>query len=429
MKLNKIDKKGNRSLYGSFLLMTLLPLVLCGAVMMLVCSYSVRKSICDEAQQNLANVAGSVEAFYDAVYEGDFNIVKDGDDVIFRKGEHVISDLYGFIDDVKNKSDVEISVFFFNTRMLTTLKDEEGDRIEMTAANDILIDEVLSKGNNLFADNVRLNGRNYYAYYRPIMSEDNSTIVGMIGAAKSTEEIETQIRRSVYRNLAVMLVGILVTAFCIVRFASSIVLVIKQMMTFLRELSEDKLNSQLSENVSHREDELGEVGRLMIKVQLSLRKLIERDALTGLYNRRSGEKRLDDLENQGVTYSVAIADIDFFKKFNDNFGHECGDVVLREVAQLLNSQMSGKGFVCRWGGEEFLMVFDGGDLETSAVALLDTREALHAHKVVYQGEEHAVTMTFGVAQKIQGEPINQLIRRADDKLYEGKQNGRDCVYK
>lgn len=426
-KLVKIEKKGNTSLYGSFLTMTLLPFILAGIVMMLVCSYSVKVSIKDEVREDLKNVANLVLASYDAMYEGDYNVVVDGDEVIFYKGVRKMSGKYAFLDKVKEQTGVEVSLFFLNSRVLTTITDKEGLRMDNTGASDAIVESVIEQTTPQFYDNVVIAGRDYYVYYAPIFSSDGQTCLGMVGTARTTEEVGKQINKSVMRNVAVMLVMIAITAFCILKFASGIMLVIKKMMEFMRELSQNNLGVQMDPLVSYRPDEMGEIGRSLVKLQLSLRKLIERDALTGLYNRRSADKRVDDIEEMGFKYSVAIGDIDFFKKFNDNFGHECGDVVLKEVAKLLNDAMTGRGFVARWGGEEFLMVFENADIDEAYVALLNVRDKLHENKVEYNGQEHSVTMTFGVAEKQEGVPINKLICAADEKLYEGKQNGRDRV--
>ena len=225
-----------------------------------------------------------------------------------------------------------------------------------------------------------------------------------------------------------MILGILVTSFFITRFANGIVTIIKRMLDFMKALSANRLDVKLDATVAQREDELGEMGRNLNNLQIALRRLIERDVLTGLYNRRSAEKRIDDIEGSGVKYCVAIGDIDHFKNFNDTFGHECGDVVLREVALLLNEGMNGReGFVARWGGEEFLLVFSNCGIDEAYDALMLIRQALHDKEVEYDGQIHKVTMTFGAAEKIEGVPINHLIRSADDKLYEGKQGGRDRV--
>ena len=86
-----------------------------------------------------------------------------------------------------------------------------------------------------------------------------------------------------------------------------------------------------------------------------------------------------------------------------------------------------EGFVARWGGEEFLLVFVNVGIEEAYDALMIIRQALHDKDVEYDGQIHKVTMTFGAAQKTEGIAINHLIRQADDKLYEGKQGGRDRV--
>ena len=241
------------------------------------------------------------------------------------------------------------------------------------------------------------------------------------------EQIEKTIHLAVYKNIAIMLLALLLTAAFIIRFASKIVMVIKKIMEFLKEISLGNLSTELDPLVFSREDELGEMGRFTVKVQAALRKLIERDALTGLYNRRSAEKKLDVIQASGVSYAVAIADIDFFKKFNDNFGHDCGDVVLKEVARVLNDGMRGRGFAARWGGEEFLLVFENSEKLAAGIAADEILQNIRDNKVVHNGKEHAVTMTIGIAQGDSGQPINLQVKEADEKLYEGKESGRNRV--
>ena len=102
--------------------------------------------------------------------------------------------------------------------------------------------------------------------------------------------------------------------------------------------------------------------------------------------------------------------------------------MLREVAHLLNDGMNKReGFVARWGGEEFLLVFVNADINEAYDAMMIIRQALHDKNVEYNGQIHKVTMTFGAAEKEPGVAINHLIRAADDKLYEGKQGRRDRV--
>lgn len=428
MKLARVTKKGNRSFYIEFLMMTLLPLVVCGIVMMMVCSYSIRDGMTSEVNDNLENVADAVLLAYDAAFPGDYEVKAEGEDILLLKGKEDISGKVDILDGIKEGSRLEISLFYYDTRLLTTLRDENGDRMIKTVASSRIVDDVFKNKMSAFYDNVSINGAMYHAYYRPVISSFSGECLGMIGVAKPAEELKSKINRSVNRNLIVMILAILVTSFFILRFANQLVTIVKYMLDFMKKLSDNKLDVKMNAQVSQREDELGEMGRNLTNLQISLRRLIERDVLTGLFNRRSAEKKIDDIEDSGVKYCVAIGDIDHFKKFNDTFGHECGDVVLREVAHLLNEGMNGReGFVARWGGEEFLLVFANAGIDQTRDALMLIRQALHDKNIEYDGQIHKVTMTFGAAEKEEGVAINHLIRAADDKLYEGKQGGRDRV--
>ncbi len=431
MKLARVTKKGNRSFYIEFLAMTLVPLIVCGLVMMMVCSRSVRDSMTFEAEEDLKNVALSVRMAYDQAYPGEYKAVAEKNDVSgirLYKGQTDITDDYDFIDGIERESKLEITIFSMDMRMLTTLRNESGERLVKSVASDRIVQDVFHNITSMFYDNVMIEGTEYYAYYEPILSQDGSTCVGMIGVAKPATELKQSINQSVNKNILVMLLAILVTSFFIMRFASRLVSVVKLMLDFMKSLADNKLDTKLDPSVAQREDELGEMGRNLNSLQIALRRLIERDVLTGLFNRRSAEKKIDAIEDSGVRYCVAIGDIDHFKKFNDTFGHECGDVVLREVAHLLNEGMNRReGFVARWGGEEFLLVFVNASIDDAYDGLMLIRQALHDKDVEYNGQIHKVTMTFGAAEKTEGVPINHLIRAADDKLYEGKQGGRDRV--
>lgn len=427
MKLAKVVKNSGRSLYGQFLTMTLLPLVVSGIIMILVASYSMKMNIQKEADENLQNVAHAVMSAYDVMYPGDYEAALLGDEVVLYKGDELISDDFTLIDEVSKKGDLEISIIMMDTRLITTLKDENGVRYNTTVVADQIEKDVYEAVQPKFYNNVAIAGQLYYAYYEPIINKTTGKCVGMIGVAKPAEDVALSINRSVISNIVIVGIAIAVTGFFIVLCANQIILMIKYMLNFMKKLSENNLDAVMNEAVTHREDELGVMGRMLVDLQISLRRLIERDVLTSLYNRRCAEKKIRAIEESGVRYCVSIGDIDHFKKFNDTFGHECGDVVLKEVAHILNDNMKGKGFVARWGGEEFLLVYDAMDIESAYAALMNIREDLHDKDIEYNDLKHKVTMTFGVAEKIEGVEIEELIRMADDKLYEGKQGGRDRV--
>lgn len=427
MKIVKIEKSGKDSLYTTFLFMTLVPLLAFGIIATAFVSYRVREQAKNHEEENLKNVAAAVEAAYDDIFPGEYNVLLMKKSATMYKGDHVLSENTGLIDRIKAQSGMDISLFFADTRLVTTLVGEDGERYINEVAPSKVVAEVFIEKNAKFYDNVKLGSTPYYAYYEPLYSEDGGTCLGMIGVAIPSERVDVAVMNSIYLSVAMLIVFMLITAFIIISSSSKIIDIIRRILVFLKELAGDNLDARLDDVVMGRKDELGEIGLASAKLQMSLKKLIERDALTGLYNRRAGERKLDVLESQGVKSSISIGDIDFFKKFNDNFGHECGDVVLKEVAACLSEGMRGKGFVARWGGEEFLLVFEGMEELPAGLYLNDILQSVRDRVIEYDGQTHSVTMTFGVVYREEDENISDQIRRADDKLYEGKQGGRNRV--
>lgn len=426
-KIVRIKHAGKDSLYASFLMMTLIPLLIFGIIVTTFISYIMRQSIETQTKEELVNAAECVLESYDLLYPGDYTLMMFKKDQSLYKGGNCIMDETSMIDTIKKNSQIDTSIYFANFCMVTTITDEEGKRFINRSAADQIINDVIFGMREMFYDNVEINGVPYFAYYKPVFSVDGETCLGMIGVAKSKARLTQTINSSIIKNFLIMIAFMFVTALVIVSFASKLMGCIQKILDFLHEIAGNNLNAKLDDVVQGRADELGEIGRASIKLQLSLRKLIERDALTGLYNRRAAEKKLDLLENDGIKSSVSIGDIDFFKKFNDSFGHECGDAVLKEVAATLNEGMRGKGFVARWGGEEFLLVFENIEEMAAGLFLTDILQSVRDHKVPYDGQEHQVTMTFGVTGRMDDENVSDQIRRADDKLYEGKKGGRNRV--
>ena len=166
-------------------------------------------------------------------------------------------------------------------------------------------------------------------------------------------------------------------------------------------------------------------------LQVEIEQLARTDELTGLPNRRAIQVELASAQarmlRNGQPFTCVIADIDHFKNVNDAFGHDCGDMVLFEVAQVLKRAQRAADQVGRWGGEEFCMLLCDTDA-SDALALIDRlRELLAAHPLQCNGSSLAVTMTFGVTVHRTGESVDETLRRADAAMYAGKRAGRDRV--
>ena len=155
-----------------------------------------------------------------------------------------------------------------------------------------------------------------------------------------------------------------------------------------------------------------------------------KDPLTKLANRRSMMERLNlsmhHLQKDAHPFSVILCDIDHFKRVNDEYGHDCGDKVLVTVADSISSQLRDTDFVCRWGGEEILIVIDGR-LQTATAIAERMRSNIENMEVIFEGRPVKVTMTFGVAQAELTYRIEDLIQLADNRLYYGKEHGRNQV--
>ena len=168
----------------------------------------------------------------------------------------------------------------------------------------------------------------------------------------------------------------------------------------------------------------------LIEYNNQLQKQANTDTLTGLYNRRKAMERLDDIvkhPDANGDFCLCIADIDFFKKVNDNYGHDFGDEVLKKIAGILKSETQGKDFAARWGGEEFLLIFMNCNGDEAYVKLEDIRRKIKDAKVCRGDDVVSVTMTFGLAEYSFNHGLEATIKEADEKLYMGKEKGRDII--
>jgi len=174
--------------------------------------------------------------------------------------------------------------------------------------------------------------------------------------------------------------------------------------------------------------EIAEENKLMRYNDL-LMKEANTDQLTGLYNRRRGEELLEEFKDSTFLGSISIVmgDIDFFKKVNDTYGHDAGDEVLKSIAEIMRQNCGKEAFLTRWGGEEFLLIFGGKNGDETHGIIEELRHKIVNNVVTVKDNEIKVTMTFGVAEYDFSGDIHTTVKEADDKLYMGKDAGRNRV--
>ncbi|MDO8803440.1 MAG: sensor domain-containing diguanylate cyclase [Elusimicrobiota bacterium] len=157
-----------------------------------------------------------------------------------------------------------------------------------------------------------------------------------------------------------------------------------------------------------------------------------KDGLTGLYTHRAFQSRLEEeilrSARAKVPFSVVMADIDHFKSYNDTFGHQAGDAVLKAVSETISGGVRDIDFAARYGGEEFALVITGAGREHAAAAAENIRRALEALSFNFGGKKSGVTASFGVAEfPAEASAAGQLVRAADERLFRAKQAGRNRV--
>ncbi len=417
-----------RNTYGRFLvLFAVVPVVLVGTLLTVMFTNNIDKHMEEHAEDMLSSTSNGLSYTYELLANGvgEFTTDEQGDTYI---GEFKISGDYSIVDNLKRCSGADLTVFYKDTRVATTIKYNNGDRIVNSKATEIW-ENYISKGQYYFSDDMNIMGVKYYAYYSPIVI--GGEIVGMSFAGKPCEDIYSEIgdlnNHSIKLCISLILITMLLSALVTIRINNTQ----KKIIKYLNEIDEGQYNHELDAKICKRSDEFGNMGRKLVKLNSSLDSLIRKDALTGLYNRRAAIDLISGFiaeanKVHGESFCLAIGDIDFFKKVNDTYGHNCGDEVLKRVAKLLDCQTETEGFAARWGGEEFVIAFKG-DIEASLKKLNVIADNIRQDVIEYGGESVKITMTFGITEYRPPRSIDELISTVDVLLYRGKDSGRNKI--
>jgi diguanylate cyclase (GGDEF)-like protein len=187
----------------------------------------------------------------------------------------------------------------------------------------------------------------------------------------------------------------------------------------------DLMNKNLEGIVAEKTQELLETNEELKLKNHKLEILSTTDMLTGLYNRRYIEKQIQISINRSERYgqdmSLVMLDIDHFKLVNDTYGHDVGDEVLVSIAKVLKENIREVDVAGRWGGEEFIILFQADKFGAMANAE-KLRTIINDKK---HGKVGNVTASFGYTHYIKNDTIETLIKRADQGLYKAKKNGRN----
>ena len=185
------------------------------------------------------------------------------------------------------------------------------------------------------------------------------------------------------------------------------------------------------------EDELSKSSHVMEKMQRdleSIRREALTDGLTGLGNRRAFDNEISRIRDEAITnaatFTLIMIDIDHFKSFNDNYGHQVGDQVLRLVAKTMKDGIKGRDIACRYGGEEFCIILPDTGIQAGLAVGNALRKSIATKDVINRATNKKMTrisISAGVAEFAADETVADIIERADAALYAAKHNGRNQV--
>lgn len=415
-----------KSLMGTFNYIIILPVFFIGIVMAGISYILIKKNVYYEIRSGMENEAYTIANTYDVMYPGYYELVKAENLMALKKGEHYLTN--DFIDNIKEDTGLEITIFYSDIRMITTLH-SDNKRIIGTKMNSAIKKDVLDNGYTMFYDDVRIEEERFFAYYLPAHN-GSENIIGAICILKPADQIHSKFAKQVIPLIAMIIAGVVIITYLNYLYFGKLNKNFKHIRNFLGDVTGGNLKAEMNREALAREDEIGDVAKASVNMQRSLRNLIVKDSLTDLYNRRYCNQNLKNISEQyiktGEPYTLAIADIDFFKKVNDTYGHIAGDEVLVSVAQIMKKSMAGKGFAARWGGEEFLLVYTGCDMETTLTYLEMLVEAIREMRVEYDDKAIKITISIGVATG-NGDSVDKVLCTADDRLYHAKKEGRDRV--
>lgn len=286
---------GIHSFLTELLLICIVPIVLLVIVIISVAAGSLKNGLQQEALASLQATVTAVKTSYMNLNDGDFYLNENGD---LMKGDYNITEKMTAIDEYTEGLDTEVTLFFGDTRMATSLLDTSGNRIIGTKAGEQVIDTVLNKGQVFTSYNTTINDENYYCYYTPLENPDG-TIIGMVFAGEPSEDIDDYIfsRTSAVSGIAVVCAVIISLIVAII--SRRIVKIVIGMEGMVNEFAKGNFACEMDAKILKRKDEFGSSAQAMAKLQEELRRII------GHIQESSGEVLKDGNELESVAMQTS----------------------------------------------------------------------------------------------------------------------------
>ena len=235
------------------LILAIIPVLVMGIVAILISNTVVKNKLLDDAKQKLKATSNAVLAAYDQ-NAGDYFVNATGD---VWKGAYNVSLSTPFIDDIAAKTGIEVTFFYNDTRLVTSLKDADGKRILGSKAGDFLVENVLKDGNEVFTNRVLVDGTFYFGYYVPVHQNNSDEIIGMVFAGMPVKEIYASLNLiTMIFTVAIVVILVIAVIGCLL-VSRGIAKSIRSSMDVVKQISEGNLNVEIEQSMLDRKDEAG----------------------------------------------------------------------------------------------------------------------------------------------------------------------------
>ena len=243
----------NLKLQYKMLILAIIPVLVMGIVAILISNTVVKNKLLDDAKQKLKATSNAVLAAYDQ-NAGDYFVNATGD---VWKGAYNVSLSTSFIDDIAAKTGIEVTFFYNDTRLVTSLKDADGKRILGSKAGDFLVENVLQDGNEVFTNRVLVDGTFYFGYYVPVHQNNSDEIIGMVFAGMPVKEIYASLNLiTMIFTVAILVILVIAVIGCLL-VSRGIAKSIRNSMDVVKQISEGNLNVEIEQSMLDRKDEAG----------------------------------------------------------------------------------------------------------------------------------------------------------------------------
>ncbi len=287
---------------SKIMVIALFPLLILGIVTILLGNVRISEVVTGSIENGLRAAAVSVSDTLSFTDEGEYQLK---DDQLY-KGEFNVSEAVEIADDIKAAADTDITVFYGDTRYMTSVLDDQGKRVVGTKAGEKIIEKVLKNGQDHFATNVDVEGHAYYAYYLPLHQVGTDNVIGMVFAGMPQEDAKAQIFSIISLIAGIMAVLFILCGILIFMVVRGIVRSLRAGAGALDQVAKGKLNVELNEAALKRKDEVGNISNAIMQLKTELTEII--------VNIKEQSKALNDssadLSEKAVTVSEHIVQVE-----------------------------------------------------------------------------------------------------------------------